>query len=158
MLDQLIDGLQAKYPPNRIAIALGVVVTAFLTPAAGVATAWVAVHFPSLPTFTPAEVLAAAGTVSIAVATAVITLAYKWIDGWQQREARRHDLVSTILKASSPGNVANEVSMILESLDILPPAKPKSPSIEGTGSPSIIEKAEQEAAVRAATLRKGESS
>jgi hypothetical protein len=54
--------------------------------AAGVAagTAWVAEHFPGLPAFDSAQLTGFA----IAGALAVVTLAYKWIDGWQKHEDR----------------------------------------------------------------------
>lgn len=132
MLDELIDGLQAKYPPNRVAIALGVVLTALLAPAAGVAAAWVQTHFPGLPAFTPAEVLAGAGTVTVAVSTAVVTLAYKFVDGWQKREAAKHAIVARILESPNPIGSAADLALVLG--EIQGPVVTGDPSQAGGGA------------------------
>lgn len=71
-----------KNPPNRVILYI----TPFiLAPAAGVVNAWLALHFPGLPHFSDAQVLGFFG----AGAGAMIALAYKFLDGWQQHEARK---------------------------------------------------------------------
>lgn len=80
LLNKVIDKLQETFPPNRIVALL----TPLAAAGAGAGTAWVAKHFPGLPAFDSAELTAFAG----AGALAVITAAYKWLDGWQKAEER----------------------------------------------------------------------
>jgi peptidoglycan/LPS O-acetylase OafA/YrhL len=79
LLSRGIDKLQATLPPNRLVVLLTPL--AFM-PAAGFITAYVAQHFPGLPTFSTPEVAGffAAG------ALAAFVKAYKWLDGWQAHE------------------------------------------------------------------------
>lgn len=98
MLDQLIDDAQTKWPPNRVAIALGILLTPILLVLTATVTAWLAAHFPGLPQLTPAAVVAVVVPILVAVATAVITLLYKYLDGWQKREAARHQLIGKLLE------------------------------------------------------------
>jgi hypothetical protein len=87
LLNKIIDYFQAKFPPNRLVALLTAPV------AAGVAagTAWVAQHFPGLPAFSNGELTAFA----LAGALALITAAYKWIDGWQKHEERGGTVIAT---------------------------------------------------------------
>lgn len=77
MLNRIIDYLQAKFPPNRIVVLLGGVLTAV----SGTVAAWLAVHFPGL-SFGAAEV---AGIMAGAVLIS-IRLLDRWIDQWQKGE------------------------------------------------------------------------
>lgn len=80
MLNRLIDFLQEKFPPNRVVILLTPLVFA---PASGWVAAYVAEHFPGLSLDE-----AAVTGVFIAGALSAVTLAYKWVDGWQKAESR----------------------------------------------------------------------
>lgn len=79
-LDKVLDYLQGVFPPNRVVALL----TAPVAAGVAVGTAWVAQHFPGLPAFDSAQLTAFA----LAGAAAVVTAAYKWIDGWQRHEER----------------------------------------------------------------------
>jgi hypothetical protein len=75
-----VDTLQAKFPPNRVAAYLGVL----LTPAAGAVSIWLAREVPGFAV--PAPVLVSA---VITGGGAVIAIAYKFIDGCQKDERNR---------------------------------------------------------------------
>lgn len=79
LLNRTIDYLQAKLPPNRIAVLLTPTV---FVPTAAWASAWLTSHLPGVQ-FTPEIIVgfAAAGALS------ALTAAYKWLDGWQAEEA-----------------------------------------------------------------------
>jgi hypothetical protein len=79
LLNQGIDRLQVTFPPNRIVILLTPLVFA---PAAGWVSAYVAQHFPALNLDSTAVM-----GVFIAGAISAVTLAYKYVDGWQKLEA-----------------------------------------------------------------------
>jgi hypothetical protein len=64
-----IDKVQAAWPPNRVAVALGVL--------GAPALAWASKHGLDIPT--PLAIAAIAGGVG---------LIYKWVDGWQKHEER----------------------------------------------------------------------
>ncbi len=72
-----IDFLQAQFPPNRIAVLLG----GLLTAVSATIAAWLAAHFPGLDLGAPevAGVLAAAALITI-------RLLDRWIDQWQLGE------------------------------------------------------------------------
>lgn len=76
-LNGIIDWLQATFPPNRIVVLLGGILTAVSSTAA----AWLAAHFPGLALNAPeiAGVLAAAALITI-------RLLDRWIDQWQKGE------------------------------------------------------------------------
>jgi hypothetical protein len=78
LLNRLLDRLQATFPPNRIVVLLTPII---FVPAAGWAAAWLAKHVPGL-NVSPGEIAAFVG----AAALAALTLAYKWLDGWQHHE------------------------------------------------------------------------
>lgn len=78
LLSKLIDKAQDAFPPNRIVILLTPLIFA---PAAGWVSAYVADHFPGLNL----DEAAVAG-VFVAGALSAVTLAYKWVDGWQKAE------------------------------------------------------------------------
>lgn len=80
LLSRLIDYAQAKLPPNRIVVLLTPLI---FVPAAGFVSAWVAKNIPGV-TLDPALVAGA----FVAGGAAALTTAYRWLDGWQQREAR----------------------------------------------------------------------
>lgn len=77
LFSRIIDWLQATFPPNRIAILLGGIITAV----AGTIAAWLAAHFPGLNLGAPeiAGVLGAALLITI-------RLLDKWLDQWQAGE------------------------------------------------------------------------
>lgn len=70
-----------KFPPNRVVVLLTPLVFA---PAAGFVTVWVGRHFPGLPAFSSAQLMA------LFVTGALIALAkaYAWLNGWQKHEER----------------------------------------------------------------------
>jgi hypothetical protein len=78
LLNRGIDKLQETFPPNRVVL----LAAAPIGVAAGAANAWVATKFPGLPHFTNGQVTAFA----IAGFASVVTLAYKYVDGWQKAE------------------------------------------------------------------------
>lgn len=67
--------IRKTWPVNRVVTVLTPIV---FVPASGAVTAWVAVHFPGLPTFDP-TVVAGYGALGAAAALAA---GYKWMDGW----------------------------------------------------------------------------
>jgi hypothetical protein len=79
LLSDLIDYLQAKFPPNRVVV--------LLTPLFSAASGWLAVlsaeHTPFL-NLSQGQLTA----VFIAGAGIVVPAVYKWLDGWQAHEAR----------------------------------------------------------------------
>lgn len=79
LLNAGIDKLQETFPPNRVVL----LAAAPIGIAAGAANAWVATKFPGLPHFSNGQVTALA----IAGFASVVTLAYKYVDGWQKAEA-----------------------------------------------------------------------
>lgn len=89
MLNSIIDWLQATFPPNRVVVLLGGVLTAV----SGVIAAWLAIHFPGVKLGAPevAGVMGAALLISI-------RLLDRWIDQWQRHEpiAVHHDLEQAI--------------------------------------------------------------
>lgn len=90
MLNQLIDSLQAKFPPNRAAAAAMVVLLPFIATGAGFLAIWVPAHFPGLPVFTAAQLTAFGATAVGGILLAGITAGYQWLDGWQKHEAHQH--------------------------------------------------------------------
>jgi hypothetical protein len=80
-VNDAIDALQKKFPPNRIVVLL--TPTAFV-PASVWISGWAATHLPGLPGLTSGEVLG----VELAGALAALKLADRWIDGWQKHEDR----------------------------------------------------------------------
>jgi len=78
LLNRIVDKLQATFPPNRIVVTLTPIV---FVPAAASASGWVAEHFPGVD-------VPAGGVLGLmgAGALAALTLAYKWVDGWQKGE------------------------------------------------------------------------
>lgn len=80
-LNALIDYLQEKFPPNRVVVLLTPII---FVPVSAWAVGYAAKHFPGLPHFdtTQITVLMAAGALS------ALKLADKFIDGWQNHEAR----------------------------------------------------------------------
>lgn len=79
LLNRGIDYLQRKLPPNRVAVLLTPLI---FVPLAGAASAWLAKNFPGIAFSTDVVTgFAAAGAIS------ALTVAYKWIDGWQADEA-----------------------------------------------------------------------
>jgi hypothetical protein len=84
LLRHPIDYLQAKFAPNRIVVLLTPLV---FVPVSAAVSAWVAQHFPGM-NLDPAVVtgFAAAGALS------ALTMAYRWIDGWQAEEQAFNDL------------------------------------------------------------------
>lgn len=73
----IIDKLQATFPPNRIVVLLGGVLTALSSTIA----AWIAAHCPGLN-------LGAAEIAGVLAAAAIVTvrLLDRWIDQWQRGE------------------------------------------------------------------------
>jgi len=76
-VNRAIDFLQAQFPPNRLVVLLG----GLLTAASATISAWLAAHFPGLNLGAPevAGVLAAAALITI-------RLLDRWIDQWQRQE------------------------------------------------------------------------
>lgn len=137
LLDAVIDGLQAKFPPARATLAIIALVTPIVAAGAAVGTAWVAVKFPSLPKFTPAEVTALALGGLTAVVAPAVKLGYRYIDGWQAKEQRDaaaaerakerdHELE---LAAVNQGHVTERAQALIDK-----PLNPGEPLTEG-GTP-----------------------
>lgn len=83
LLNEIIDSLQATFPPNRI--------VALLTPGAailaGASAQWLTEHFPGIAELTGADEITLTAAF-LAGAGAVVLAAYKWLDGWQAHEGR----------------------------------------------------------------------
>lgn len=77
LLNRAVDFLQAQFPPNRIVVLLG----GLLTAVSATVSAWLAAHFPGLNLGT-AEVAGVLG----AAALITIRLLDRWIDQWQRQE------------------------------------------------------------------------
>lgn len=123
LLNAIIDGLQAKFPPARATLAIMTCVTPIVGLAAAVATAWVAVHFPSLPAFSPAEVTALALGGLAAVVAPAVRLGYKYIDGWQlKEEAERNHRHHMEVEMVHAGHFPPKAEAILN--ESIPPATP----------------------------------
>lgn len=85
MLRDLWSGFKAKWPPNRVAVALCAVLAGPLAIAGGDVAAWSATHFPGLHLTSAAVTgifIAGVGAVALPLTTA----AYKWFGGWVQHE------------------------------------------------------------------------
>lgn len=91
MLNQILDSLQAKFPPNRLVALAMVTLLPFIASGAGYLAVWVPAHFPGLPPFTAAQLTAFGVATVSGILLAGITAGYRWLDGWQKDEARRHD-------------------------------------------------------------------
>lgn len=76
-----VDTVQAKFPPNRVALAL----TPLIAAGAAVASPWLAQHFPGLPTFSAGQLTA----YGVLAAGSIIALGYKFVDGCQKDEDRK---------------------------------------------------------------------
>ena len=98
LLNRGIDKLQETFPPNRLAL----LVAAPLAIAAGALNAYVAVHFPGLPQFSNAQVAGAFGVAFISI----VALAYKFIDGVQYDEARKHHAIEAERQRKSDEKIA----------------------------------------------------
>ena len=77
LVNRAIDFLQAQFPPNRVVVLLGGLVTAL----AGIISAWLAANFPGLNL----------GTTEIAIVLSAVLLigarlVDKWFDQWQRGE------------------------------------------------------------------------
>jgi membrane protein implicated in regulation of membrane protease activity len=93
-----VEWLQEKFPPNRIAIALGPVFSAI----AGGVVAWTAENFPGLPAFSKEQI---AGFFAIGAAAAAAKV-YAWVKGWQKKEDREHEAEEAALQRASEERVA----------------------------------------------------
>lgn len=80
LLNKGVDKLQETFPPNRLVLLAATPIGI----AAGAVNAWVAIKFPGLPHFTDGQVTA----FGVAGFASVVTLAYKFVDGWQKAEER----------------------------------------------------------------------
>ena len=67
--------------PNRIVAFLTPLV---FVPVAGWAAQWSAQHLPGVPNLDPAQLTGIFATGAVAA----LTMAFKWLQGWQQHEAR----------------------------------------------------------------------
>lgn len=128
MFETFFTALKAKWPPNRVAVALCALVAGPLAIAGGDVAAWSAVHFPGLHLTAP-EVTAAFIAGVGAVALPLTTAAYKWFGGWIQDEAHQRGL--KVLQAEH--DHALEVELVkngqippraAELLDVLPAPPP----------------------------------
>lgn len=95
LIGSVINGLQAKFPPNRIVALLTPVV---FVPVAAFVAAWVPKHFPGAPTFSADQLLASATTGAVSA----LAIAYKWIDGWQKHEGYVADPDKDPISSGSP--------------------------------------------------------
>jgi hypothetical protein len=77
LLNRIVDWLQATFPPNRVVVLLGGVITAV----SGTIAAWIATHVPGIQLST-GEVAGVIG----ATLLISIRLLDRWIDGWQAHE------------------------------------------------------------------------
>jgi hypothetical protein len=68
--------------PNRIVAFLTPLV---FVPAAGWIAQWSAQHLPGVPNLDPAQLTGIFATGAVAA----LTMAFKWLQGWQQHEARQ---------------------------------------------------------------------
>lgn len=93
MLNQVIDSLQEKFPPNRLVAVAMVALLPFIATAAGFLAVWVPAHFPGLPPFSAGQLTAFGATTVAGILLAGITAGYKYVDGWQKDEAQRHAAV-----------------------------------------------------------------
>jgi hypothetical protein len=77
-MNGIIDWFQATFPPNRIVVLLGGILTAV----SGAIAAWLAAHFPGLQ-------LGAAEIAGIMAAALLISIRLldRWIDQWQRGES-----------------------------------------------------------------------
>lgn len=75
LLNRVIDFLQEKFPPNRVAVLLAGPITAV----SGTTSAWLAANVPGAH-FTPAEITA----FGLAAAAIAARMFDRWIDGWQK--------------------------------------------------------------------------
>ena len=73
-----------KFPINRVVVLL----TPLAATLAGLVAAWLADHAPLIADQVDEGSLTA---IFIAAATSVVTMAYKWLDGWQDYEEQLAD-------------------------------------------------------------------
>lgn len=85
----VIDYLRDKLPLNR-AVALTVAfVTPFAATGAGLVSAYLADHLPLIAEQVgPAQVLGIFITAATLTAGAIVTMAYRWMEGWIKHEDR----------------------------------------------------------------------
>lgn len=76
-INRIVDALQATFPPNRVVLLLGGLITAL----SSTISAWIAAHFPGLNLGAPeiAGVLAAAALITM-------RLFDRWLNQWQKGE------------------------------------------------------------------------
>ena len=115
MLSGLIDRFQAKFPPNRLtALAMGILIPFVITPAAAYVAVYVPKHFPGLPTFSVAQLVAFGVAGGGGALLAGITAGYKWLDGWQRSEGATH---SRIIEAARRDHEVQLEAMRLDSAE-----------------------------------------
>lgn len=86
MLQLLATGwqrLRAAFPVNRVVTILTPLV---FVPVSGYVATWVPQHLPGIG-FQPSSGMVLG--LFLSGATAALTAAYKWLDGWQKHESRR---------------------------------------------------------------------
>lgn len=99
-INEQIDKLQEMWPPNRLVALL----TPFLVGVAGWIAAWLAENMPGLPPLDEGWIAAS----FVAGALSALTMAYKWIDGWQKHEARAEAELDPVAALSDVREEAHE--------------------------------------------------
>jgi hypothetical protein len=85
----IIDYLREKFPLNRVVGLVTFVIAAPAAAVGGTVAAWIADHAPYIATQVgPDQIVAIFVTGATVTAVALVTIAYKWMEGWQKDEAR----------------------------------------------------------------------
>lgn len=141
LLNKAIDAFQAKFPPNRlVALAMVVLVPLVVAPAASYVATWAPAHLPELPTFTAAQ-LQTFGTAGLAAGLlAGIVAGYKFIDGWQYDEARKHGSIEAARERHHELRMAiaqsDQPHVTLEAVEAL--SAPPGASSEPSHDPPVV--------------------
>lgn len=85
----IIDYLRDKLPLNRAVALATATVVPFAATGAGLVSAWLADHAPLIAEqIGPAQLLGIFITVATLTAGGIVTMAYRWLEGWMKHEDR----------------------------------------------------------------------
>lgn len=102
MLAALIDVLREKFPLNRVVAITTAIVTPLAAGLGGTVTVWLGEHLPLVAEqFGPDQITAGFIAGAVLTAGALVTMAYRWLEGWQKSEALKHAAASLL---GAPGN------------------------------------------------------
>lgn len=128
MLNQVIDYIQAKFPPAKLVTAA----SPFILLGSAYASTWCAQHLPGLPHFTGVQGALVAAPVVLGVAT----ILYKRIDGWQKHDQHSVQLTQALIAAGHHAELDHKGAVFFPHIEPDPP--PAAPASAMTASAPLI--------------------